>query len=97
MDNLPLYEMPLESPVFYRIRVKGRILGNWSDRLEGMSVDQVESFKGMLVTTLEGELADQAALNGVLNKLNELQLPVLYLECYRTVTNQEQFPGISPE
>jgi hypothetical protein len=95
MDNLPATEIPLDSPVYYRIRVTGRILGDWSDRLEGMAVNQVESFKGILVTTLEGELADQAALTGVLNKLDELQLPVLYLECYRTVSNQKQLPDIS--
>jgi hypothetical protein len=88
-------EIPLDSPVFYQIRVKGRILGNWSDRLEGLAVGQVESFKGMLVTTLEGELADQAALTGVLNTLDELQLPVLYLECYRTVSDQKRLPDIS--
>jgi hypothetical protein len=95
MDNLPVKEIPFDCPVFYRIRVKGRIAGNWTNRLEGMSVSQVESFKGWLVTTLEGELADQAAQNGVLNLLDELHLPVLYLECYRTVSNQERLPDIS--
>jgi hypothetical protein len=88
-------EIPLDSHVFYQIRVKGRILGDWSARLEGLTVSQVESFKGMLVTTLEGELADQAALTGVLNTLDELQLPVLYLECYRMVSNQKQLPDNS--
>jgi hypothetical protein len=95
MDNLSANEIPLDSPVFYQIRVKGRISGNWSDRLEGLAVGQVESFQGMLVTTLEGELADQAALTGVLNTLDELQLPVLYLECYRTVSDQKRLPDIS--
>ena len=96
-ENLPANEMPFDRPVFYRIRVKGRITGKWSDRLEGMSISQAESYKGSLVTTLEGELVDQAALTGVLDTLNQLHLPVLYLECYRTVSNQERLPDISCE
>jgi hypothetical protein len=95
MDNLPGNEISFDCPVFYRIRVKGRIAGKWTNRLEGMSFSQVESFKGWLVTTLEGELADEAALNGVLNLLDELRLPVLYLECFRTVSNRERTPDIS--
>ena len=97
MDNLLVNEIIYDSPVFYRIRVKGRISGNWNDRLEGMSVSQAESFKEILVTTLEGELADQSALTGVLDTLNEQHLPVLYLECFRTVSDQERLPDISRE
>ncbi len=89
MDYLPANETTIDKPVFYRIRVKGQITGDGSDRLEGMSIHQVALIKGLMVTTLEGELADQTALTGVLNKLNELHLSVLYLECYRTVYNQE--------
>jgi hypothetical protein len=33
------------------------------------------------VTTLEGELSDQAALAGVLNTLYEWHLPVLLVKC----------------
>jgi hypothetical protein len=33
------------------------------------------------VTTLMGELSDQAALAGVLNTLYELHLPLLSVEC----------------
>ncbi len=46
------------------------------------------------VTTLEGELSDQAALAGVLNSLYELHLPVLMvmrlnIEPSRTTNDEE--------
>jgi len=51
-----------------------------SDLLGGMTIspDTVEADPP--VTTLEGELRDQAALAGVLNTLYELHLPVLLVK-----------------
>lgn len=42
-----------------------------------MAITQSSAAAGFPVTTLLGELADQAALSGVLNTLYELHLPVL--------------------
>jgi hypothetical protein len=53
---------------------------NWSERLEGLSISQRKSEVGERVSTLEGELADQAALAGVLNSVYELHLPILLVE-----------------
>ena len=73
--------IPYDHPATYQISVQGRIDQTWSDRLEGMtiSLDTVEA--GMAVTTLEGELSDQAALAGVLNTIYELHLPILLVKC----------------
>ena len=51
-----------------------------SDLLGGMAIspDTVEADRP--VTTLCGELSDQAALAGVLNTLYELHLPVLLVK-----------------
>ena len=48
-----------------------------SDLLGGMTISPDTVEVGPLVTTLEGELRDQAALAGVLNTLYELHLTVL--------------------
>lgn len=53
----------------------------WSDRVEGMVISVVEHEGGPCVTTLEGELRDQASLTGVLNTLYELHLPVVSVQC----------------
>ena len=48
-----------------------------SDLLGGMTISPDTMEAGQTVTTLSGELVDQAALAGVLNMLYELHLTVL--------------------
>jgi hypothetical protein len=69
-----------DSPAVYRICVEGQINPVWSGRMEGMCITLTVSSEKQPVTTLEGELRDQAALTGVLNSLYELHLPVLSVE-----------------
>jgi hypothetical protein len=74
-------DVTFDGPAFYRIRVRGKIPASWSDRLEGMAINVEASRDGRPITTLVGELGDQASLVGVLNSLYELHLPVLAVEC----------------
>ena len=69
--------IPFDCPATYQITLQGRIDPGWSDRLEGMTICQTMEEAALPVTTLEGELNDQAALAGVLNTLYELHLTVL--------------------
>ena len=68
-------------PATYRIIVQGRIASELSDRLEGMSIRTRPPEGDIPITTLEGELSDQAALAGVLNSIYELHVVVLSVEC----------------
>ena len=71
--------MSSAEPAVYRLCVEGRLDPSWSDRLAGMAIEP--GARGpRVVTTLHGELADQAALHGVLNALMELHLPILSTE-----------------
>jgi hypothetical protein len=81
MVENPNIQVSFDSPVSYRIQVKGQVASNWSDRLQGMKINQTTSDAGIIVSTLTGELPDQTALAGVLNTLHELHLPVLSVEC----------------
>jgi hypothetical protein len=65
----------------YRIRVHGRLDPKLSDRVEGMHIDTLTRDDGTAESVLEGRLADQAALTGVLNTLYELHLPVISADC----------------
>jgi hypothetical protein len=69
-----------DRPATYRIEVLGGIPATWSDRLEGMAVTESSGQAGSLVTTLEGELADQVALVSVVNTLVGLHLSVVSVE-----------------
>ena len=73
----PRNPIPFDSPALYQISVEGRIDPTWSDRLDSMTLCQATVDADPQVTTLEGELNDQAALAGVLNMLYELHLPII--------------------
>ena len=79
-DVLPASRSGFDGPATYRIDVQGRIPARWCDRLEGMTITLYAPKAGPLMTTLLGELTDQAALAGVLNTLYELHLPVLSVQ-----------------
>ena len=69
-----------ESSNFYRICIEGSLDPSWSDRLGGLSITTTGRFDRETTTVLEGDLADQGALLGVLNTLYELHLPLLSVE-----------------
>ena len=58
---------------FFEIRVKGYLDDSWSDWLEGLEVRLLED--GEMV--LFGQIRDQAALIGILNRLYGLNLGLL--------------------
>ena len=62
-------------PEHYQIRVKGRLERRWELWFDGLqlSIDHE-------ATMLEGSLADQAALYGVLLKIRDLGLPLLSVQ-----------------
>jgi hypothetical protein len=67
-------------PGRYRIRVGGRLSADWAGRLSEMSITVRQSASQQPVTTLTGELADQAALMGVLSALYDMGFPLLKVE-----------------
>jgi hypothetical protein len=60
---------------FFEIRVRGHISNEWSDWFEHMDIRLLENGE----TVLSGPIVDQAALMGILNKLNRLNLPLISL------------------
>ncbi len=65
----------------YEIRIRGYLDECWSDRLGGITILPSDEEPGGTITTLYGQLPDQAALFGVLNALYDMRLPVLSFEC----------------
>jgi len=58
---------------FFEIHVKGHLNDKWSDWLEGLDIKLLDN--GEMI--LSGVIVDQAALIGILNKLNRLNLTLL--------------------
>jgi hypothetical protein len=57
----------------YEIRVKGHLDGRWSEWFDGLTIANVENGDALLA----GEIVDQSALHGVLNKVRDLGLPLM--------------------
>ena len=73
-------ELTLDTPATYRIRVKGYLDSSWSDCLSGLTISRSAQGHEPVVTTLYGQVLDQAALAGVLSALYGLHLPLLSVE-----------------
>ena len=90
--------IPFDRPATYQIRVQGRIEPKWAGFLAGMTIRLTTEEACPPVTTLEGELSDQAALLGVLNSIYELHLPILLVLCqsYIPASDKSVFTEITP-
>ena len=71
----------LGSPAIYQITVRGILEDSWSNQLGGIAIRNTKTAQETPITILHGELADQAALFGVLNSLYGLGFPLLSVEC----------------
>ncbi len=67
-----------EHPACYAIRVAGHLDDHWAVWFDGMTLTTESGG----TTLLHGELADQAALHGVLNRLRDCGLPLISVTSY---------------
>ena len=71
----------------YEVRVKGHLDGRWSEWFDGLQITNLENG----VAVLSGELVDQAALHGVLNKVRDLNLALISMT---SIDPDQQEPAI---
>ena len=90
MDELELDYPTMSGPAEYRIRVRGRLNVKFESRLENMRIHNFLRDDGQEESVLEGRLADQSALAGVLNFLYELHMPVISADCLGVVDEDAQ-------
>jgi len=87
----------MAGPAHYRINVIGHVDPSWSSRLGGMKVMEHRAQDGEIETALEGYLADQAALSGVLNTLYNLHRPVISVQHVAEDPSQQKVEDESEE
>ena len=72
----------------YEIRLGGRLADRWSAWFDGFDLT-VEGD----ATVLRGEVADQAALHGVLHKVRDLGIPLISLTALPVAPPRHDQPG----
>ncbi len=75
-------QSPRTTGELYEIHIRGHLNRNWSDYLDGLEMRWLDN--GEMV--LFGYIVDQAALMGILNKLNRLNLTIL---SFKPMTEKE--------
>ena len=60
----------------YEIRIQGHLEGRWSAWFDGMELIAADDGS----TLIRGQVADQAALHGLLAKVRDLGLPLLSVQ-----------------
>ncbi len=78
-------KLKFNEPGTYRICVQGVLTNRWQDYVQGMVITIEHEENDKPITTLKGELADQAAVMGVLNILYNLRLPLISVDCISRV------------
>lgn len=79
----------VDEPGIYRICVAGRIPLHWHDCFEEMTIAATVTADGLVVTTLLGVVADQAALVGVINSLHDVRVAMLCVERLETLPAED--------
>ena len=68
----------------YVITVKGTLDAAWADAFNGMTITTITSRDGGPLTTLTGQIHDQSALRGMMNKLWDLNLTLVSVQVLDT-------------
>lgn len=81
-----------DTPATYRICVGGYLDPYWSDRLGGLTITPKSQEDEEVVTTLSGQLVDQAALFGVLIGLYDMRLPLISVDWLEVAATKHPYP-----
>jgi len=80
----PIQALTLDQPGIYRIEIQGQLDESWSANFGGLDIAvRARSGHGK-ITTLQGRVADQASLHGILNSIRDLGLPLIRVEVLQT-------------
>jgi hypothetical protein len=67
----------VNKPIFCQIRVKGHLSEQWIEWFGGLEIENLPEGEAVL----SGSLPDQTALYGVLNRMRDLGLALISLNC----------------
>ena len=79
----------VDQPGIYRIKIQGRLSEGAIRRFDEMAVSIEPNAAGVPITTLTGQITDQAALHGIVARIRDLGLPLILVELVASVNEGE--------
>lgn len=76
-------------PQTFLISFQGNLDDSWQSWFSGLRISMGQDAQGKTVTTMSGEIVDQAALRGVLNKLWDLNLNLVSVNLVKPAIDWE--------
>ncbi|MCC7129595.1 MAG: hypothetical protein B6D39_00055 [Anaerolineae bacterium UTCFX2] len=73
MSKKPDSQTGVNQPLVYEIRIEGHLDQQWTDWFDGLTITLEEDGN----TLLNGPVADQAALHGLIKKIRDLGIPLV--------------------
>jgi hypothetical protein len=75
MSNNPDSTTNVGQPMIYQIRIKGQLSPEWTDWFDGLTITLEKDGD----TLLTGPVVDQSALHGLLKKVRDLGMPLVWV------------------
>jgi hypothetical protein len=76
----------LNEPLLYEIRIQGHLEARWADWFGGLTITLEENGH----TLLTGPVPDQAALHGLLRKIRDLGMPLVFVFANEVIQEQSK-------
>ena len=70
----------VDQPVECVIEIQGRLEQQWSGWFDDLDINVKSQKDGPPVTVISGQVKDQAALHGLLNRIRDLGIPLLSVQ-----------------
>ena len=70
----------LNQPATYQIKVQGQLSRRWAVQFDDMAITTGSKDDDPAITIITGTVVDQAALHGLLNRIRDLNLPLLLVK-----------------
>lgn len=64
----------------YQIKILGRQTEGWADWMEDLEIATERNSEGKTITALTGVVKDQSGLHGLLNRIRDLNIPLISVQ-----------------
>ena len=77
-------------PAKYQIKIQGRQIEGWSDWMDDQEIVTERNSEGTTITVLTGIIKDQSCLHGLLNRIRDLNIPLIAVQFINPIVPEKE-------